>query len=540
MTREYTVLHLFCGLGGAELGFQAARPSYLQTEARFRCVLGVDVDAEACADFAALTGAPVLQADLSQLTAAELRAAAGADAPDVVFLSPPCKGFSGLLSLATSETDKYQELNRLVLQGIWLLLETWQERPPRVILLENVPRIRTRGAELLMQVRSLLGRAGYRIHEGGHDCGELGGLGQHRKRYLLVARHEPQVPAFVYKPPRRRVRSIGEVLEALPLPDAPELGELHRLPRLQMRTWVRLALIPAGSDWRALPKDGRYAVVADPAAVAKFKGRPGYMGVAAWDRPTSAVIGRVCVSGSTGVAAVADPRIPFNNVLRVRTWGEPAGAVTAGGTPTASGTCVADPRLHHEPRRGAYRVVRWHESTPTVTGGEGIGRSCVFAVSDPRVDCEPRNGVLGVLPWDRPAGTVIGSADVHAGAAAVADPRMPEDTDCPDPPPLIISEDGTWHRPLTPLELAVLQGLPVRMPDGRPLTLSGRRKGRWLERIGNAVPAPAAAAIAETVGRTLLAVDAGFGFILGGEGVWVRDRTTETRGEAWMRIELGC
>jgi len=561
-TRTYTTLHLFCGLGGAELGFSAARSRYLDDTARFRCVLGVDVDAEACADFAALTGAPVLRADLAELRPDELRAAAGEDAPDVVFLSPPCKGFSGLLSTKASESERYQALNRLVLQGISLVLEAWPRRPPRLILLENVPRITRRGATLLHQVRVLLTSAGYRMHEGNHDCGELGGLGQHRRRYLLIARHEAQVPAFVYRPAKLRVRSIGEVLQALPLPDDPAMGELHRLPRLQFKTWARLALIPAGGDWRDLPAEGRFAMVAlDPAAAAVWKGRPGLMAVAPWDRPTEAVIGKAGVSGSNGTAAVADPRVPFNNVLRVGPWSEPAGAVTSGGTPTASGTCVADPRvgtphngwmgvqpwdtpgrtviggrsngssfvsdprLQHAPRRGAYRVVRWDDAAPTVTGGEGVGRSCVFAVADARLDCAPRNTVLGVMPWGEPAGTVIGSADVHAGAAAVADPRLPADDDRPDPPPLIIALDGTWHRPLTPLELAALQSLPVRMRDGRPLQLTGRRKGAWLERIGNAVPPDAAQAIAEAVGRTLLAVDAGFGFILGGTDVWVRPGT---------------
>lgn len=160
-------------------------------------------------------------------------------------------------------------------------------------------------------------------------------------------------------------------------------------------------------------------------------------------------------------------------------------------------------------------------------GGEGVGRSCVYGIADPRLDCGPRNGVLGVLRWNEPAGTVIGGADVHAGAAAVADPRIPADDDRPDPPPIIVAEDGTWHRPLTPLDLAVLQGLPLRMPDGRPLQLAGRRKAGWLERIGNAVPPPTAQAIAETIGRSLLAVDAGMGFILGGEGVWVSERGEE-------------
>lgn len=90
--------------------------------------------------------------------------------------------------------------------------------------------------------------------------------------------------------------------------------------------------------------------------------------------------------------------------------------------------------------------------------------------------------------WHKPAGTVTGAGDVHAGAAAIADPRIPADSDRPDPPPVIISLDGSWHRPLTTYELAILQSFPTHMPDGRPLQLAGKSDRRWRDRIGNAVP----------------------------------------------------
>jgi hypothetical protein len=79
-----------------------------------------------------------------------------------------------------------------------------------------------------------------------------GRLAQHRRRYLLVARHRTTVPAILYQPPPRRVKPVGDVLSPLPPPDDPAAGPMHRLPRLQWRTWVRLALIPAGSDRRDL------------------------------------------------------------------------------------------------------------------------------------------------------------------------------------------------------------------------------------------------------------------------------------------------
>ena len=74
----------------------------------------------------------------------------------------------------------------------------------------------------------------------------------------------------------------------------------------------------------------------------------------------------------------------------------------------------------------------------------------------------------------------------------------------------------TDNRPLTTMELAALQGFPV------PFQLEGRSHGSWRERIGNAVPPPAAQAVAETMLRTLLLNTAGVTFELDNEPIWVR------------------
>jgi len=87
--------------------------------------------------------------------------------------------------------------------------------------------------------------------------------------------------------------------------------------------------------------------------------------------------------------------------------------------------------------------------------------------------------------------------------------------------PVILSpKDGTWHRPLTDLELAALQGLPATL-DGAPLQLAGKSRAKHRERIGNAVPVGAAKAIAESLLTALLAAATGQ-WVLGSTGIWVR------------------
>jgi len=91
--------------------------------------------------------------------------------------------------------------------------------------------------------------------------------------------------------------------------------------------------------------------------------------------------------------------------------------------------------------------------------------------------------------------------------------------------PVILAEDGTWHRPMTTLELAVLQGLPV-MVAGKPLQLAGKSNGKHRERIGNAVPVGAGMAIAESLLVALVAAKLGT-WTLGSTGIWVRQDGAE-------------
>lgn len=141
--KEFTVLHLFSGIGGAALGLQQAVEEYKGMVGRFRTLAGIDVDPEACQDFRTLTGAPAVEMDLfsradyiafhgnepsadwCEATADDLLEATGGEYPDVVFLSPPCKGFSGLLPSERAVSEKYQALNRLVVRGLALTMEAF-------------------------------------------------------------------------------------------------------------------------------------------------------------------------------------------------------------------------------------------------------------------------------------------------------------------------------------------------------------------------------------------------------------------------------
>lgn len=440
--REFTHFWLFAGIGGGAEGLNRSHPRFRSLSARFRCLGGIDSDAAACHDFQTRTGAPATQLDLfdreqytdfhgsppppdwREATPEDIRRAAGGEFPDVLCTSPPCKGFSGLLGEKRSKTAKYQALNRLTLRGLMLTLHAFEDDPPALILLENVPRIATRGRRLLDQIKALLSAHGYAVAETEHDCGEIGGLGQRRKRFLLVARHTAKVPPFLYEPPKRRLLSVGDVIGRLPLPGDESIGAMHQLAALQFMTWVRLAFVRAGADWRSLRDyevvDGylrNYGLV--PLEAGWHNG--GY-GVGAWDRPAATVTGGH--SPACGRTAIADPRTPdyLPDTYGVSGWEETSGTVTGRAQASTGKFSVADPRPEWGAERRGLGVNEWEEPTGVVTGQRSPGQGR-FAVADPRLPAESDFHPYGVLAGDEPAGTVTADARPGAGAYSVADPR---------------------------------------------------------------------------------------------------------------------
>lgn len=462
-TREIKHFHFCCGLGGGKKGFNKARPRAGTLAGRYRCIGGIDVDPAAIRDFdnagpgragtvmdlftreqyVAFHG-KLPPADWHEATAVEVRCAAGNESPNVVFISSPCKGASGLLSESLSKTAKYQALNELTLRCVWLMCEAWMDDPVDLIVFENVPRLSTRARHLLDQINQLLQSFGYAVAETTHDCGELGGLAQSRKRFLLVARHTEKVPPFLYEPAKKRLRAVGDILGRMPFPGDAAGGPMHRIPRLAWKTWVRLAFVEAGSDWRSLNKlaveNGQlrdYLIVPDiranegpevgalalPDLRYANDGDYGQLGVRRWENSMGTITGQH--SPIQGGFSVADPRAAgagtHRNVYRICQRHEHAYTITVGHGPGNGGSCIADLR----PTDGAvfsnHAVSKWNRSSGTVIGDDD---QHAYAIADPRSTTGfEGSGKYLVTPFGGPSGTVIASSTTGQGAFAVADPR---------------------------------------------------------------------------------------------------------------------
>lgn len=440
--REGKHLQVFSGIGGLGRGFNQGSARVGNMVYKPRCIGGIDSDPAACRDFEHLVGVKATCLDLfsyeqycafhghepppgwREATPEDIRQAGNYEFPNIVAMSAPCKGFSGLLSESRSKGPKYQALNGLTVRGLWLVLEAYKDDPPELLIFENVPRIQNRGRHLLDQITALLHSYGYAVAETTHDCGELGGLAQSRKRFLLVARHMRKVPPYLYEPPKRPLRAVGEILDKLPLPGDTTGGPMHKIPALQWKTWVRLAFVEAGSDWRSLNKlrvvDGKladYLIVPE----SKWEGG-GRLGVTAWSEPSGTVQG--CSRPENGKFSVADPRQQaFERGYGVTKWSETGRTVQGQSLPSNGEFSVADPRFQGEQYR-QFGVTDWKEHAATITSQRSPGQG-QFSVADPRMAIteNSRQNIFRIVAFDGTCGAITGADHVTGGAACVSDPR---------------------------------------------------------------------------------------------------------------------
>jgi hypothetical protein len=195
---------------------------------------------------------------------------------------------------------------------------------------------------------------------------------------------------------------------------------MHRIPKLQWQTWVRLAFIEPGKDWRSLNRlRVTNGMLADYLIVPQMY-REG-LGVAGWCDTLGAVTSTALPTN--GRFSVADPRQcreRHKNVFRVVRWNQETGAITSGHGPTNGGGGVGDPRPQHESTFIKYPVTPWNQASGAVIGGNDAG---AYAVSDVRPHGPFRGkGKYSVAAFSEFTNTEIGGSTTGHGALLLRTP----------------------------------------------------------------------------------------------------------------------
>ncbi len=172
-----TAIDLFCGAGGLTLGLK---------QAGFKVVAGVELYPEIAKTYKANhRSTKLLIKDVREVTGKDLFELTGLKKLDLLAGCPPCQGFSKL----TDKWHRKDPRNDLVLEMSRLVEET----APKMVMMENVAGMATRGKATLKEFVEILESLGYVVN---HEVLQLAdyGVPQSRRRVVLLAGKGFEIP----------------------------------------------------------------------------------------------------------------------------------------------------------------------------------------------------------------------------------------------------------------------------------------------------------------------------------------------------------
>lgn len=153
MTKQFSVLSLFTGVGGLDYGFEAAG---------FETRVALERDHQCCESLRASRPWPVIEADLLDTPTKDILRAGGlrAGGVDMLIGGPPCQPFSKSGWWKSGDSLRLDDPRADTLTGYLRVLE---EARPRAFLLENVEGLafggKDEGLRLLLKVIKRINRA---------------------------------------------------------------------------------------------------------------------------------------------------------------------------------------------------------------------------------------------------------------------------------------------------------------------------------------------------------------------------------------------
>jgi len=265
-----TVLSLFSGCGGLDLGFE---------QARFNPVLAVEIDQEACNSYALNRPSRrnrVLTADLSSLSAETLVALLPGDVRGVIG-GPPCQAFS------ESNVNKYAEDPRSLLPINYakILKRLNRQHTLDFFVFENVLGLKSaRHADELATFRNLFDDAGFALFEGELDAADFG-VAQHRRRVFIVGLNRARFGGVTFEfpagDPGTRI-TVREKIGALPEPVLFERGLTPEGIKNATGFW---------NHWSFRPRSAKFANKNGELVPGDRRGRS--FRVLDWDKPSMTV-----------------------------------------------------------------------------------------------------------------------------------------------------------------------------------------------------------------------------------------------------------
>jgi len=206
-----TIVSLFCGAGGLDLGF---------AKAGFHTVWANDCNADACETFRRWSDAEVICGDISVIDPMDIPDA------DILLGGFPCQGFSlaGYRRLDDSRNKLYREYVRIV-----------KAKRPLAFVGENVQGLLTMaGGAVMDAIVSDFAACGYDVQYRLLNAKDYG-VPEDRKRVIIVGLRSNLGLTFVYPKPNAKRVTMREALAGVPAPKPEDVIEASYSSRYMSR-----------------------------------------------------------------------------------------------------------------------------------------------------------------------------------------------------------------------------------------------------------------------------------------------------------------
>ncbi len=230
---RWTVVDLFCGIGGLSHGLQ---------HAGFEVAAGVDADETCRYAFETNNGATFVGRPLEEVSGEEIAALFPDDAGRVLVGCAPCTPFSPYSAGPGRPRDK------------WSLVDLFMDRiaavEPDIVSMENVPRLKSfKKGEVFRRFLERLEDAGYKTSAGVVNVADYG-VPQDRRRLVVLASKLGPIP--IPAPTVAMHATVRETIEHMPALAAGDVDaedSLHRVPRLTPLNLRRIRAAKPGQTW---------------------------------------------------------------------------------------------------------------------------------------------------------------------------------------------------------------------------------------------------------------------------------------------------
>lgn len=239
MPVKYSVVDLFCGIGGLTQGFR---------KEKFKVTAGIDIDGTCKYAYEANNKVDFHEEDLSLLSSDFINNLFLDDTTRILVGCAPCQAFS-------TYSQKYKDNEKWKM--LYVFKRIIEDIEPEIISMENVPNLKNyAGGKVFQDFLETLHDKNYSVSWKVVNCKDYG-IPQNRKRLILFASKFGEVkfkrPSHLNNPVtvREAIGNLPKIADG----EVYDGDELHRARKLSVLNKKRIQATPSGGGWKDWPEE---------------------------------------------------------------------------------------------------------------------------------------------------------------------------------------------------------------------------------------------------------------------------------------------